>query len=194
MLCHSDVDFVDLQLNPLPHRIGFPAKVQGAGAVPRMFLGNPIITSTVLLRRDALDRVGRFDESMNYAEDYDLWLRIAKRYELAYVDCPLVRYRVHAASATAHTTKMLLATRDLVRRLLAETPSLRTDLDDVTIARRLARLECAMSRFCYSDRQYLRFAGHAINALGLHAQTARQEALPPDVSDRLRWYCKRLGL
>jgi glycosyltransferase involved in cell wall biosynthesis len=34
----------------------------------------------VVARRDALSAVGGYDESMRYAEDYDLWLRLALRF------------------------------------------------------------------------------------------------------------------
>lgn len=42
--------------------------------------GNPIATSSVVVRRVLLERVGGFDESKEIvaAEDYDTWLRIAK--------------------------------------------------------------------------------------------------------------------
>ena len=40
-------------------------------------LRNPIATSTVLVRREALDLVGSFDEQFRGPEDYDLWLRVA---------------------------------------------------------------------------------------------------------------------
>jgi glycosyltransferase involved in cell wall biosynthesis len=37
-------------------------------------------TSTTVVRRDALLAVGGFDESERYSEDFDLWLRLARRF------------------------------------------------------------------------------------------------------------------
>jgi glycosyltransferase involved in cell wall biosynthesis len=37
-----------------------------------------VITSSVVARRDALERAGLFDESIRCAEDLDLWLRLVK--------------------------------------------------------------------------------------------------------------------
>jgi len=53
-------------------------------------------TNAALVRRSCLLEVGGFDETLRYAEDYDLWLRMAARgYRFAYIDRPLVKYRIH---------------------------------------------------------------------------------------------------
>jgi glycosyltransferase involved in cell wall biosynthesis len=46
-------------------------------------------TSIPLIRRSVLDEVGLFDEKMSAAQDTDLWLRIAKRYQYRTVNKPL---------------------------------------------------------------------------------------------------------
>lgn len=51
--------------------------------------------SSVLLRRKVFDEVGFFDEADRLTSDFDLWLRMAPRYEFRGVPDPLVRYRVH---------------------------------------------------------------------------------------------------
>jgi len=55
--------------------------------------GNIVATSTVLMRKDAFFGAGGFDEAFRGPEDYDLWMRVAKRYPLVYIDVPLSRYR-----------------------------------------------------------------------------------------------------
>jgi GT2 family glycosyltransferase len=57
---------------------------------------NPVVTSTVLVRKDALAAVGGFDEQFRGPEDYDLWLRLAARQPLVMINTPLVRYRTRA--------------------------------------------------------------------------------------------------
>lgn len=54
----------------------------------------------MLMRADALREAGGFDEGMSWAEDLDLWRRIARRYPIGVVPEPLVKVRVHAASTT----------------------------------------------------------------------------------------------
>lgn len=66
---------------------------------------NPVICSTMLLRRQAFDQAGPFDEDPDLiaTEDYDLWLRLARREPIAYLAEPLAFYRVHPHSLSANT-------------------------------------------------------------------------------------------
>jgi len=49
-------------------------------------------------RRELIEQIGPFDESLHYDMDYDYWLRIWQKYPLGYIDRYLARYRVHTAS------------------------------------------------------------------------------------------------
>jgi glycosyltransferase involved in cell wall biosynthesis len=61
-----------------------------------LLASNPIGgTSVAVVRRECLDTVGGFDETLRSFQDYDLWLRIAERYEFDFVAKPLYRYRLH---------------------------------------------------------------------------------------------------
>jgi len=53
---------------------------------------NFISNSTVLIKKEVFDTVEFFDEDMRFkaTEDFDLWLRIAKKYKIGFVDKPLV--------------------------------------------------------------------------------------------------------
>ena len=48
-------------------------------------------TSVGMVRRSALDAIGRFDESLPSCQDMDLWLRICERFHAHLVPEPLVR-------------------------------------------------------------------------------------------------------
>ncbi|MBD8591096.1 glycosyltransferase [Peribacillus simplex] len=56
------------------------------------FIGS---TSFIMLRKEALDTCGFFNNNLKSAQDYELWLRISKKYKVDYVDTPLVNYYVH---------------------------------------------------------------------------------------------------
>lgn len=58
----------------------------------RNFIGT---TSTVLCRRLALQEVGLFDASLPAAQDFDLYIRLAQRYSVDFVEEPLVKRHVH---------------------------------------------------------------------------------------------------
>ncbi|MEM9907315.1 MAG: glycosyltransferase family A protein [Cyanobacteria bacterium P01_D01_bin.44] len=72
---------------------------------------NPIMCGSIpMIRRQCFERVGLFDQSLRSAEDWDMWIRIAEKYEFAVVKGPLVRYRVHAHSKS-HNLQLHLQSR-----------------------------------------------------------------------------------
>jgi hypothetical protein len=42
--------------------------------------------SSIIIHNNVFNDVGDFDESLPACEDYDLWLRITARYEVAYIE------------------------------------------------------------------------------------------------------------
>jgi GT2 family glycosyltransferase len=54
-----------------------------------------ITTSGVLARKEPLVQTGGFNPELHYAEDWDLWLRLAQKGGFGYVDEPLVFVRRH---------------------------------------------------------------------------------------------------
>ncbi|MBI4609350.1 MAG: glycosyltransferase [Candidatus Rokubacteria bacterium] len=63
-------------------------------AFGELFLGSFIPMQTVVARRSCLEEVGLFNERLRIGGDYDLWLRVAARYELEFVRTPLAAYRI----------------------------------------------------------------------------------------------------
>ena len=61
--------------------------------------GNYVVTSTVLARKQCFQEVGGFDEDRRVlgCEDAGMWLRIAGRFAVAYVNEPLVEYLVRTS-------------------------------------------------------------------------------------------------
>ena len=49
-----------------------------------------IAPSSVILHKSILNDVGLFDESKKVCEDYDLWLRISKKYEMGFIKKKLI--------------------------------------------------------------------------------------------------------
>ncbi len=56
------------------------------------FFGHP---STIMVRKQVFDKIGLFDETLRYCDDFDMLFRIASRYEFELVPDPLVKYRFH---------------------------------------------------------------------------------------------------
>ena len=94
--------------------------------------------SSVLLHAELLSEVGGFDESMPVCEDYDLWLRIAKRFPFHFIEEKLIvkrgghedqlsrkfwgmdRWRVHALEKLLQENIMNEDQRDGVVAMLIE--------------------------------------------------------------------------
>lgn len=60
----------------------------------------PLFQPTVLMRRDAFVGVGGYRAPFAQAEDYDLWLRIAERYQLANLEQVVFRRRFHPSQVS----------------------------------------------------------------------------------------------
>jgi glycosyltransferase involved in cell wall biosynthesis len=85
------VDGDDNILREKTHRLA--QKVRGWIApylIQENFIGNP----TVFFRRECVEKVGMFNESLFPPADWDMWLRIAEQYKFGYIDKPLSQYRV----------------------------------------------------------------------------------------------------
>lgn len=54
--------------------------------------------STAVVRRECVDRAGSFDLEMSTAADWDMWRRVACRYEIDVVREPLMKYRLRRSS------------------------------------------------------------------------------------------------
>jgi glycosyltransferase involved in cell wall biosynthesis len=67
--------------------------------------GNAIAHPTVLFRRSALEEVGGFRKAYRAAEDYDLWLRMMEKFDLANLPTVLLGYRRHEASISSKNVK-----------------------------------------------------------------------------------------
>jgi glycosyltransferase involved in cell wall biosynthesis len=87
------------------------------GFLPDLAISNPLRCSGVSLRVAAHAAVGGFDPSFRYVVDWDLWARIAERFEVAWIGQPTVSIRWHAASET-HTFKTGTTDLEETARLL----------------------------------------------------------------------------
>jgi glycosyltransferase involved in cell wall biosynthesis len=62
---------------------------------------------TITFRRECIEQVGGFDETLTVTEDRDLWLRIALHYQIALIPKVLAHYRTSPQSATTDPNRML---------------------------------------------------------------------------------------
>ena len=61
----------------------------------------PFVHSTVMMRRSLLDAVNHYRTLFEQYEDFDLWLRMSERTQLANLSDVLARYRLHSGQSTS---------------------------------------------------------------------------------------------
>lgn len=61
-----------------------------------------LITSSVMVKKEAYNKCGTFYLNERYASagDYEMWFRILQKYNIAIIDEPLIRYRIHGAQGS----------------------------------------------------------------------------------------------
>jgi len=82
----------------------------------RLLRGNFIGHPSVLIERTLFLESGGFDESLKYAMDYDLWLRLAERSDPLYLGFEVAAFRRHAGSLSTAQAGMAFEEDHLVRR------------------------------------------------------------------------------
>ncbi len=154
-----------------PNQVLLPAP---AGAL--LLQENSILTtSSVLVRREALEEVGGFDPTLRVCEDYDLWLRLLRDAPAGVEERPLVHYRLHGESLSDDQGGMLLGSIAVAERARKRPERYPAGAESALRAR-------AARRHCQLGRQALEID---------RAEEARRAFA---ASLRERWKLRTLGL
>jgi glycosyltransferase involved in cell wall biosynthesis len=79
--------------------------------------GNICPPVSIAIKKSFLDNVGLFDETLNSAEDWDLWIRFFKAgAKLAIINQDLANYRVHEHSMSRNGSRMYNALKIVAER------------------------------------------------------------------------------
>ena len=77
---------------------------RGHLAFRELVLSNYVAAPTVLIRRECYERVGGYAHELSRSgEDWELWLRVALHFDIAYTSEPVASYRQHAESSSNRT-------------------------------------------------------------------------------------------
>ncbi|MGE0268326.1 MAG: glycosyltransferase family 2 protein [Candidatus Omnitrophota bacterium] len=74
----------------------------------RLIKANFIVSSSAVVLKKAIEDVGGFDEDpeLRCSEDFDLWLRITRKYKAAYVNEVAGIYRMHGTNQSANDLRL----------------------------------------------------------------------------------------
>ncbi|MFQ5714308.1 MAG: glycosyltransferase family 2 protein [Candidatus Scalinduaceae bacterium] len=111
-----------------------------------------IQTSTVMVKKECLDAIGPFDESFALADEYDLFLRIARKFQCGFIDKELTKYRVHNSNASKND--FLFDKENLrVYRSVYDNGTVLGRKEEKILKKRIARYNLKVARRFYAQGQ-----------------------------------------
>lgn len=112
--------FVDEKNELLPQIENRP--VPGDGLYNALLDGNFFVPESIFLRRHVYDAVGLFDEVLRACEDWDVWLRVTKKFRIVHSPQILTRHRVLANSMSTDPLRMLTARLAVLKKHVGDEP------------------------------------------------------------------------
>jgi glycosyltransferase involved in cell wall biosynthesis len=140
-LVHTAARLIDPAGRVIGGRLTQPAWAGEAIQWPRIMEANPVIASSVLVRREAFDAAGGFDPAVALCEDYALWLALAalgRRFH--FVDLALLSYRLHPAQASRDEAAMHEGAAQALERTWERFQGAFSTADLATLQRRVSAL------------------------------------------------------
>ncbi len=98
--------------------LGKGRRIRNEGEVYQALLKDDFISggSIPLIRKRAITNVGGFDESLEAAQDWDLWLRLAREHRFVCVPSVMVLYRQNHDSISTQFDKMERASLEVIEK------------------------------------------------------------------------------
>lgn len=120
-LVHTAIRYI----NETGDEINRVLSVKGDGDVwEKVVVHNPVrCGSTPLIRRECFEAVGMFDPALSFSEDWEMWIRIARRYHFATIDKPLTLYRQHGANMTKSYRTIMPNFETIIERAFRDAPA-----------------------------------------------------------------------
>ena len=78
--------------------------------------------SAAMVRRVCFEKSGVFDQNIKLAEDWEMWIRIARNYSFAVIKEPLVSYRFHANNKSQNRIKGIDKFRLIIEKSFQSVP------------------------------------------------------------------------
>lgn len=126
-------------------------------------------SGSVVVHKEVFHKIGMFDESLLVGSDYEMWLRIARHFEVGYIDKPLLLYRQHSSMSTLNLGRALQDGMPweavVLKKVLKGYPAIAAECGRSLVNRRLAKPFACM--------------GHTLLRLGdhTHARPMFRQAL-----------------
>jgi hypothetical protein len=109
-----------------------------------LFLGNFVNTSSMVVKKRVLEEAGGFSPGRRTQEDYELWLKVALRGPMAFVDRPLLYFRQRPFQLTSDDQRLGIAS-DTAAVVTEMAEAARTRVGVALADERVADVQCALA-------------------------------------------------
>ena len=124
-MIHGNCDVIDEYDNVKKHIESHECDLE------QIIRGNIIAQPSAFFKKEVIEEVGLLDETLDYAMDYDLWLKICSKYRVKYLPLAIARFRHHLYSKTISQDEFFWQEMFIVfDNFLLNTPLQRTSYDD----------------------------------------------------------------
>ena len=133
-----------------------------------IFISNDIQPLTSVIPKKVLDTVGWFNPDLPGVDDYELWLRIARRYPVGHLQTITGFWRQHAAQQSKQGYTMLLIRLKAMDTFLAADPAAAQRVNRAAyVARMHSMNRGAANHYFYNLHDYKTACVHLLKALKL---------------------------
>lgn len=194
-LVHSNIHFIDGVGERIPDPEWAWVAPTFGQVLPELVQRSRICTCTVLMRKSVLEQAGLFRQELAPADDWDLWLRIAARHPIGFVDAVTACYRVHHGNESRNLLKMQEAEIRVVETFIHEHPGA---VGDAITRAKFFSLYSEAARLLERSGRHAEARGYWLRALRAHPVAMEPYvslfwgALPMRQRRALAWYGKRV--
>ena len=118
---YSDAEYIDGDGKILPY---IKRDYYSGNITENLLLHNFINFNSAVIKRECINQIGIFDESLSMGIDWDLWLRISTKYEFAFLDYKTYCYRIWPNQMSHNKLMRLQNAEKIVEKFLKKHQSL----------------------------------------------------------------------
>jgi hypothetical protein len=129
-----------------------PVEKLGGNLFGALLESDFLCVGAVLVRRECIEEVGGFDTYLPPVEDWDMWLRLARRYEADFVDESLVRIRLNLSNPSRNPRIIYPLNIQVLAKLEADFPEEAKRYRPL-IRRQISHYHLALAKYFYAHRE-----------------------------------------
>jgi len=153
-LVHSNMSYINEEDKPVEPYFGRWQTDVSGWCFRDLFIDNRIAILTVLLRRECLDQLGFFNEKYASVDDYDLMLRISRKYPIGHIDRELALYRIHGKNTSRNWAPIDARRIEILETMISSDPGIVSELGKKVVKDRILSLYRDVAEGYASQQEY----------------------------------------